>query len=54
MSSKEYIILTGGTSGIGLEAAKALAATKPDAHIIITGRVRMSTCSFTDNKVGAA
>lgn len=39
MSYAEYIIVTGGTSGIGLEAAKALAAAKPDALVVITGRV---------------
>jgi NAD(P)-dependent dehydrogenase (short-subunit alcohol dehydrogenase family) len=39
MSSPAYYIITGGTSGIGLEAAKAIATAKPNDKVIITGRV---------------
>ncbi len=42
MSSPAYYIITGGTSGIGLEAAKAIAAARPNDKIIITGRVSYS------------
>ncbi|BEJ13939.1 hypothetical protein CspHIS471_0311130 [Cutaneotrichosporon sp. HIS471] len=38
MSSPAYYIVTGGTSGIGLEAAKAIASAKPNDKVIITGR----------------
>ncbi|BEI83139.1 hypothetical protein CcaverHIS002_0310070 [Cutaneotrichosporon cavernicola] len=38
MSLPAYYIVTGGTSGIGLEAAKAIASAKPNAKVIITGR----------------
>ncbi|CAK9780568.1 NAD(P)-binding protein [Cutaneotrichosporon oleaginosum] len=38
MSAPAYYIVTGGTSGIGLEAAKALASAKPNDKVIITGR----------------
>jgi NAD(P)-dependent dehydrogenase (short-subunit alcohol dehydrogenase family) len=38
-SYSEYIIITGGSSGIGLEAAKAAAHDNPTALIVITGRV---------------
>ncbi|GMK53552.1 hypothetical protein CspeluHIS016_0101380 [Cutaneotrichosporon spelunceum] len=38
MSSPAYYIVTGGTSGIGLEAAKAIASANPNDKVIITGR----------------
>ncbi|BEJ13940.1 hypothetical protein CspHIS471_0311140 [Cutaneotrichosporon sp. HIS471] len=37
MSFEKYIIITGGTSGMGLEAARIL-ASDPTLHITVTGR----------------
>lgn len=39
MSYTKYIIVTGGTNGLGQEAAKVL-ATDPSVHVTVTGRVR--------------
>lgn len=42
-SYTSYIVVTGGTSGIGLQAAKDIAAAQPQTLVVITGRVSHRT-----------
>ncbi|KAF2151863.1 dehydrogenase/reductase [Myriangium duriaei CBS 260.36] len=47
---KSTILITGGTAGIGLEAAKRIAAARPDSRIIISSRTDPSAAATTINK----